>query len=424
VELRPFRAVRPAPPLAGRIPSVPYDVVDTAEARALAAGNPDSFLRVVRPEIQFDQDLPPGDPRAYGAAREALDAMRASGAMVSDPRPALYVYRLVREGRAQTGVVGVAPVADYEEGRIRRHELTRAEKELDRVRHTRALGAHPGLLFLAARPDARWRLALAAIADTAPVADFVAEDGVRHVVWRVDDAPGLERLRAVLRPIEPTYIADGHHRAAAYARVAREVEPPGEAGITVAVFPSDELTLLEYNRLVRDLAGKHPGAFLAAVAGAGFTVTPLPAAARPDRPRTFGMYVDGRWFRLEAPPAAPGEDPVQSLDVSVLATRLLGPVLRVGDPRSDPRIDFVGGGRGLLELARRVDAGDAAVAFALHPTRIEEVLAVADAGGVMPPKSTWFEPKLRSGLIVRVFEPRESDAAPDSADDSARLAEP
>ena len=408
MQLLPFPAVRPAPDLAARIPSLPYDVLDTAEARAIAAGDPYSFLHVVKPEIDLPDDVPHDDPRVYAGGRAAFDAMLARGWMVPDPAPSLYVYRLTRQGRAQTGVVGLVRVEDYEEGRIRRHELTRAAKELDRVRHTRTLGAHPGLVFLACRPAPALASALAAVADHGrPASDFVAGDGVRHTVWAVPDGDPRAVLEGALAGIDAFYIADGHHRAAAYARVAREAPMDGVPAFVAAVFPGDELTLLDYNRLVRDLGGKSPEAFLEAVADAGFRVTPSHAPVRPERPGVFGMHLGGRWFRLDlVRRPGPDADPVAALDVSVLSERLLRPVLGIADVRTDPRIDFVGGGRGVEELARRVTSGEAAVAFSLCATRLDDVFRVADAGGVMPPKSTWFEPKLRSGLLVHVFEPR------------------
>jgi uncharacterized protein (DUF1015 family) len=408
VQLLPFRAVRPAPDLTARIPSLPYDVLDTAEARAMATGDPYSFLHVVKPEIDLPDGVPHEDPRVYAGGRAAFDAMLTRGWMEADPVPALYVYRLTRQGRAQTGVVGLVRVEDYEEGRIRRHELTRPAKELDRVRHTRTLGAQPGLVFLACRPAPALASALAVVVDgSASLSDFVAGDGVRHTVWAVPEGGVRSAVEAALSGIDAFYIADGHHRAAAYARVAREAPVDDVPAFVAAVFPGDELTLLDYNRVVRDLDGRTPEAFLEAVMAAGFRVIPSHAPVRPERSGVFGMFLGDRWFRLDLV-RAPGEkaDPVASLDVSVLSERLLRPLLGIADVRTDPRIDFVGGGRGIEELARRVTTGDAAVAFSLCPTRLDDVFRVADAGGVMPPKSTWFEPKLRSGLLVHVFESR------------------
>ena len=402
-----YRAVRPAPAFASRIPSLPYDVLDTAEARALAAHDPYSFLHVVKPEIDLPEDVPHDDPRVYAGGRAAFDAMLRQGWMVPDPQPALYVYRLTREGRTQTGVVGLVAVDDYEGNRVKRHELTRADKELDRVRHTRALGAQPGLVFLASRPSPALASALAAAAAaTGPDADFTAADGVRHAVWAVS-GPGRAAIEAALGGIDAVYIADGHHRAAAYARVAREAPGIDVPAFAAALFPGDELTLLDYNRVILDLGGRTPEQFLEAVTAAGFRATSVDAPVRPTRPGVFGMYAGGRWFRLDlVSPPGPQADPVARLDVSLLSERVLRPVLGIEDVRTDRRIDFVGGGRGVAELARRVDTGTAAAAFSLCPTRLDDVFQVADSGGIMPPKSTWFEPKLRSGLLVHVFEPR------------------
>jgi uncharacterized protein (DUF1015 family) len=408
VQLLAFRAVRPAPALASRIPSLPYDVLDTAEARALAGDDLYSFLHVVKPEIDVPDDVPHDDPRVYAGGRAAFDAMLDRGWMVEDRQPALYVYRLTREGRTQTGIVGLVSVDDYEGNRVRRHELTRAVKELDRVQHTRALGAQPGLVFLACRPHPALAFALAAAAGAAaPDCDFVAADGVRHTVWAVPGGPARAAIESALGGIDAFYIADGHHRAAAYARVAREAPAVEVSAFVSAVFPADELTLLDYNRLVHDLGGRTAERFLEAVAAAGFRVSPSHAPVRPAQPGVFGMYLDGRWFRLDlvSPPGAQAT-PVARLDVSILSDRVLRPLLGIEDVRTDPRIDFVGGGRGVDELARRVNAGSAAAAFSLCATRLDDVFEVADAGGVMPPKSTWFEPKLRSGLLVHVFEPR------------------
>jgi uncharacterized protein (DUF1015 family) len=379
-------------------------VLDTDEARALAAGDPYSFLHVVKPEIDLPATVPHDDPRVYAGGRAAFDSMLERGWMIPDPRPALYVYRLERQGRAQTGVVGLVPVEDYESGRVRRHELTRADKELDRVRHTRALGAQPGLVFLACRPDPALARALAEAAAAPPDSDFVAADGVRHAVWAVPRGSAREAVEAALERVPHVYIADGHHRAAAYARVARDAAS-GEAAFVAALFPGDELTLLDYNRVVTELGGRTPAQFREALSEAGFRLTAAGAPVRPAQPGIFGMYLAGQWFRLDlVSPPGPQGDPVSRLDVSVLADRVLRPLLGIEDVRTDKRIDFVGGGRGVEELARRVDAGAAAAAFSLCATRLDDVFRVADSGGIMPPKSTWFEPKLRSGLLVHVFE--------------------
>jgi uncharacterized protein (DUF1015 family) len=392
MDVRPFRGLRPRADLASRIPSLPYDVLDSDEARKLAAGDPYTFLHVVKPEIDLDPSIDPHDERVYARGRANLDAMRASGWLVRDPRPAFYLYRLRMGPHTQTGIVGAASVADYVGGRIKRHEHTRPDKEDDRTRHTQALAAQPGPVFLAYRDRQDLDRIVEQGTSRPPDADFTAVDGVSHQLWVVDDPAEVALIEGALASVPASYVADGHHRAAAYARAE------GEKGRFLAVhFPASQLRILDYNRLVRDLNGRAVAAFLLEVQTQGFAIVNPWDAKRPPRKGTFGMYLGGAWRLLEA------TDP-EGLDVSILQDRLLGPVLGVGDPRTDPRIAFVGGGRGLGELERRVDSGEHAVAFALFPTSLDEVMAVADAGRVMPPKSTWFEPKLRSGMVVRLSD--------------------
>lgn len=405
--VKPFRGLRPAPAFAARIPSYPYDVIDSDEARGLAAGDPDTFLHVVKAEIDLDPSIPTDDDRVYAKARENFHALLASGRMVRDHRDAYYVYRLTMGDHTQTGIVGVASVDDYVGGRIRRHEHTRPDKELDRTRHARAIGAHAGPLFLAHRGSEALEAAAERIAAGPASADFTAPDGIRHTLWAATDPGLLGTIESAFRDLPSTYIADGHHRAAAYTRLALERRAEGKGAASdflLAVhFPAAQLRILDYNRLVRDLAGLDAATFLERVRGAGFGVHDAHAAKAPPRPGTFGLYLGGSWKLLEAIGPAP-TDPVRALDVSILADRILGPVLGIGDPRTDKRIEFVGGIRGTDELERRVDSGRFAVAFALHPTRMADVMAVADGGGVMPPKSTWFEPKLRSGMVVHLLD--------------------
>jgi uncharacterized protein (DUF1015 family) len=347
---------------------------------------------VVRPEIDLDPAIDPHDERVYAKGRANLDAMRASGWLVQDSRPAFYLYRLTMGPHRQTGIVGAAAVADYLAGRIKRHEHTRPDKEDDRTRHTRALGAQPGPVFLAYqdRPDVD-RL-VETLAARPPDVEFTAVDGIGHLLWVVDDPKDVAAIERALAGIPASYIADGHHRAAAYARAA------GEGGRFLAVhFPASQLRILDYNRIVADLNGLDTARFLLEAQSAGFDLVNPWEAKRPPRKGTFGLYLGGEWRLLEA------VDPV-GLDVAILQDRLLGPVLGVGDPRTDLRISFVGGGRGVEEIERRVDSRDLAAGFALFPTSLDEVMAVADAGEVMPPKSTWFEPKLRSGLVVRLLD--------------------
>jgi uncharacterized protein (DUF1015 family) len=409
VALRPFRALRPRPEMAARVASVPYDVVDRDEAAALAAGNPESFLHVTRPEI----DLPPGtDPHAeavYRAGAAALAGLIERGVLAEDAEPGLFVYRLVREGRAQTGVVGCCAVDDYDAGRIKKHEKTRPDKEDDRTRHALAVGAHVGPVFLTFRGDdpggGEILRRIAATAAGEPLYDFAAADGVAHTVWRVGDPAGMA---AAFGELPAAYVADGHHRAASASRVRaarREAgEPPGgEADVFLAaLFPAAELTILAYNRVVRDLGGLDREGFLRRL-GERLTVREGGAPEPPARGRV-SMVLDGRWYDLEVPPErVPAGDPVASLDAALLQSEVLGPLLGIDDPRTSDRIDFVGGGRGSAELERRVAARPGSVAFALYPLGVGQLLEVADAGRVLPPKSTWFEPKLRSGLLVHRF---------------------
>jgi len=413
MKVQPFRGLRPRADLASRIPSLPYDVIDSAEARLLARGDPYTFLHVVKSEIDLDPAIDPHDARIYAKARENFLAMRREGWLVRDPSPSYYVYRQRMGDHVQTGVVGAASVDDYLEGRIKKHEHTRPDKEDDRTRHTDAIGAHPGPVFLAYRDDPAMAASVEAAIAVVPAVEFVAADGVAHTLWIVDDPGAVARLETAFGRVPASYIADGHHRAAAYARVARirresagGAAPGSTANRFLAVhFPASGLQILAYNRLVRDLHGLDPSGLVRHLGGAGFdVVSPWPGKV-PRGAGTFGMYVAGSW-RLLVSRAETGveRDPVRRLDVAVLQDRVLTPILGVGDPRTDVRIRFSGGIRGVAELEQRVDSGEYAVAFALHPTSLDDVMRVADSGQVMPPKSTWFEPKLRSGMVVHLLD--------------------
>ncbi len=408
--VKPFRGFRPTPELTAKIPSVPYDVVTTAEARALARGNPHSFLRVIRPEIDLPAEMDPHDDRVYEKGRENFRSFLDLGWLVRDEKPAYYVWRLQAGDHVQTGLVGAAALSDYLDGRIKKHEHTRPDKEQDRARLINALSALPGPVFLTHRPDADLGAAISAAASATPMAHFTADDGVAHILWLVDAAQDTRRIERHFGEIGASYVADGHHRAAAAARVCSErlarLDRGGEepCRFFLAVhFPSDQLRVMDYNRVVRDLGGLTPTAFLRALGERGVSVSQDHTARRPPRRGTFGMYLDRRWYLLvpRAEPAA--QEAVARLDVSILTREILAPLLRIGDPRTDRRIDFVGGSRGMEELERRVTSGESAVAFALYPTSLDDVMRVADAGQVMPPKSTWFEPKLRSGLVVQTL---------------------
>ena len=405
--IRPFAGLRPAPGRAAEVAAPPYDVLSTEEARALAADNPWSFLHVSLPEI----DLPPGtDPHApevYRKAGENMDRMIDSGLLRRDPVPCYYAYRLTMDDCVQTGIAAAGAIAAYQSNRIRRHEFTRPDKVDDRARQIEAVNAQTGPVLVAHRPDPEVAGVLARATAPPPDIDLVARNGVGHTLWTISDAAEIDRLTAAFDAMDALYIADGHHRSAAAAQVAadRHAANPRHRGdepynaFLLVSFPADELRILDYNRVVRDLNGLTPKAALAAVR-TRFRVEASRKPVQPARPGGFGMYLDGRWYRLfPLDPPTPVDGVVKTLDVSVLAARLLGPVLNIGDPRLDSRIDFVGGIRGVEALQRRVDSGEMAVAFTLCPPGMADLLAVADTGEVMPPKSTWFEPKLADGLV-------------------------
>jgi uncharacterized protein (DUF1015 family) len=402
--LQPFRAVRPQPELASKVAAVPYDVVSRAEAAELARGNPHSFLHVGRSDIDLPEDTDPHDPRIYAKAREALERFLNQGVLVRDEEPALYLYRQIMNGRAQTGVVGCVHVDDYERDVIRKHEKTRQDKEDDRTRHVVTLNAHAEPVFLTYQGSGAVEKLTERVLTSRPLYDFTAADGVRHTVWRVaDPAPWVDAFRRV----PCAYVADGHHRCASAWRAGKERRSanPRHRGdeeynwFLAVLFPAGELAILPYNRVVRDLAGKSPAEVLRELSRVGrVTSTTQP---RPQRPGSFCCYLAGSWHLLELDEQTiDRRDPIGSLDVSLLQDRVLGPILEIGDPRTDKRIDFVGGIRGTDELKRRVDSGEMAIAFSLYPTTLDQLMAVSDAGAIMPPKSTWFEPKLRSGLFV------------------------
>lgn len=406
MRIRPFQALRPTPETAPRVASVPYDVVDTAEARALADGNPDSFLHVIRPEIDLPEGSDPHAPVVYAQAVDALNQLRARAVMVREREPSLYLYRQVMGEHAQTGLVACCHVQDYDAGLIKRHEKTRQEKEEDRTRHVLTLGANAGPVFLTYRDEPGVDALVAAATAEAPLMDLTSDDGVQHTVWRVSDPAGLV---AAIAAVPCAYVADGHHRSAAAARAARERQA-ANAGHTgeeeynwflTVLFPASQLNILPYNRCVVDLNGLTPEAFLEAVRSR-FEVTPTTTPA-PAEGRRACMYLAGSWYALAWQPAADA-DPVARLDVSVLQDCLLDPVLGIDDPRTNERISFVGGIRGTAELAARVDSGRDGVAFSMFPVTVEEMMAIADADAIMPPKSTWFEPKLRSGLLVHTLD--------------------
>lgn len=404
--IHPFAALRPRPEYAREVAALPYDVLSTDEARAMAADNPYSFLHVDKAEIDLPRETPPHDPSVYAKARENLDKLTHDGVLIQDDQPCLYIYRLTaHNGRSQTGLAACVDARAYDQGQIKKHELTRKDKEQDRVAHIQACSAHTGPIFMTyrARPETRARMRTQTEAH-APVYDFTAPDGVRHTVWVVNDPNAIQSLTDAFRDIPNLYIADGHHRSAAAARIAAEAQAGDAAEISrflSVIFPHDELTILDYNRLVRDLNGMDETAFLTALADT-FTVETATSPVKPSKWNEFGLYTHGQWRRLTYKAPTPA-DTVDKLPVSILQNALLAPVLAIGDPQTDTRIDFVGGARGTDGLSKRVDNGEMAAAFTVYPTTLQELMSVSDSGRIMPPKSTWFEPKLRSGLLIHRF---------------------
>jgi uncharacterized protein (DUF1015 family) len=406
--MKPFKALRPAPGYEEKVAALPYDVMTSDEARDMVKGNPYSFLHIDRAEIDLPPDTDPYSDAVYARARVNLDRMTAEGVFVEDDTPGYYIYRLTMDGRSQAGVVGCASIDDYLEDRIKKHELTRAEKESDRIRHVDTLDANTGPIFLTCRPHAALADVIAECMTGAPLYDFTADDGVGHTVWAVDGGAAA-RIRGIFDGIPALYIADGHHRCASAVRVGekRRAENPAHTGdeeynfFLSVVFPADQLRILDYNRVVTDLNGMDTDGFLLALS-ANFAVAPYEGEGQPKpaEKHEFGLYVDGRWYRMSALAGIWDDtDPVSRLDVSILQENVLTPLLGIEDPRTDKRIDFVGGIRGLAELERRARE-DMKAAFAMYPTTMDDLMDIADAGLIMPPKSTWFEPKLRSGLFI------------------------
>ena len=402
--ISPFAGLRPLAERAADVVAPPYDVLNSDEARARAQGRPWSFLHISKAEIDLPAGTDPYAPQVYTRAAENLRHMLDAGVLVRDSQPCYYIYRLRMGKHVQTGLVAAASIEAYDSNRIRRHEFTRPAKEDDRVRQIEALDAQTGPVLLACRSEPVVNELLARVTNDAPEVDLVADDGIGHTLWVVSDRMLVDDITRHFDAMRALYIADGHHRSAAASRVAAGRGLRGDAATFLTViFPHDQMLILDYNRVVRDLHGLSAENFLAQL-GDRFSITPSIVPVSPDQPGTFGMYLPGQWYVLQIDSGRIPDDPVGRLDVSLLANNLLAPVLGLDDPRTDPRIDFVGGIRGLQELERRVDSGEMAAAFAMHPTRMEDLMAVADAGEVMPPKSTWFEPKLADGLVSLVID--------------------
>ena len=406
--IKPFYCIRPTAELAHRVAALPYDVYNRSEAKAVVAKDALSFLNIDRAETQFPDDVDTYADCVYAKAAELLNARIEDGTFVTDTTTNYYIYELTMDGRTQTGIVACASIDDYMNNVIKKHENTRADKEEDRIRHVDTCNAQTGPIFLAYRRNETIYSVVAKTKQNAPLYDFISEDGITHRVFVISDATDVKAVSDAFASIDSIYIADGHHRAASAVKVGlkRRLENPGFDGteefnfFLSVLFPEDELKILPYNRVVKDLNGLTKEAFLDRIAQ-DFDVEKLGSEAfQPVKKGTFGMYLDNSWYCLTAKDALQQiTDPVESLDVSLLQDYLLAPILGIGDPRTDKRIDFIGGIRGLGELERRV-AEDMTVAFSMYPTSIGELFAVSDAGRLMPPKSTWFEPKLRSGLFI------------------------
>ncbi|MBU0501564.1 MAG: DUF1015 family protein [Gammaproteobacteria bacterium] len=410
--IKPFPGLRPAAGRAAEVAAPPYDVMNAEEAREMVRGKPWSFLHISRPEVDLPEGIDPYAPEVYAKAAENLQRMLSEAVLVRDPRPCYYVYRLTMAAHVQTGLVAAASVAAYDAGRIMKHEFTRPAKEDDRVRQIDALNAQTGPVFLVYPSMAAVDSVLSETTKNAPSVDIIGEGNVRHELWVLDDEQTLAGLTRSFDAMAALYVADGHHRSAAASRVAaaRKAANPAHGGeesynyFLSVIFPHNQMRIMDYNRVVRDLNGLDEAGFLAKV-GDRFSVQASETPVKPIKPAQFGMYLGGRWYRLELDGQyIPQQDPVARLDVSLLADNLIDPILGISDPRRDDRIDFVGGIRGLEGLTKRVDSGEMRVAFALYATRMEDLMAVADAGEVMPPKSTWFEPKLADGLVSHMLE--------------------
>jgi uncharacterized protein (DUF1015 family) len=403
--VKPFKALRPQAQLAKQVASKPYDVLSSAEAKTAAQGNPSSFLHITKSEIDLPESVDVHDAAVYEQAKENLAAFMQRDILFVEAKPCYYIYQLIMDGRSQTGLVCVSSVDDYENGIVKKHEFTRPEKELDRINHIRVSGAQTGNVFLAYRSNDNVDALINGWKKTkSPVYDFTADDGVQHTVWIVNDDKSIAKISALFeKEIPCTYIADGHHRAASAAKVREVAGTPAADYFLTTLFPSNQLQIMDYNRVVKDLNGLTPKGFIKELSKQ-FKVELVPQGPyKPESLHDFGLYMDKNWYKLTAKPNSYTTDPIGVLDVTILQHNVLDKLLGIKDPRTDKRIDFVGGIRGLGELEKRVNSGEMAAAFSLYPVTIDQLFDIADSGDVMPPKSTWFEPKLRDGLLTHLI---------------------
>ena len=407
--IRPFECVRPCERVADRVAALPYDVYNRQEACEVVKKEPLSFLKIDRAETQFDESVDTYAPQVYQKAKELLEKAIADGTFITDTDRCYYIYELTMDGRSQTGIVACASIDDYQNNVIKKHENTRADKELDRITHVDTCSAQTGPIFLAYRANQVIDKEVDRVKQSPSIYNFVSDDGIRHQVWKIADKAAVENIKNAFEKIDSIYIADGHHRAASAVKVGlkRRKNNPDYTGeeefnyFLSVLFPDEQLMILPYNRVVKDLNGYTKEQFMEKIAQ-NFDITESDGHVMPDNKGTFGMYITGKWYRLTAKKEIMSEDPVDGLDVAILQNNLLEPVLGIHDPKTDSRIDFVGGIRGLDELEKRCNE-DCVLAFSMYPTSIKELFDVADAGKLMPPKSTWFEPKLRSGLFIHRF---------------------
>jgi uncharacterized protein (DUF1015 family) len=405
---KPFKAFRPKPELAAEVAAKPYDVLNSEEARIEAEGHPYSFLHVGKPEIDLPSDIDIHSEPVYLKAKENLDKLLKEQVLIEDPKASFYLYAQTMDGRTQYGFVGVASVDDYWNDVIKKHEKTRKDKEEDRANHVRYTNSHSGPIFLTFHDNDELQTIINNVSSHKPNIDIITADSIRHQVWVIDEDALITKISEIFKNMKNLYVADGHHRSAAAAIVGRErqLANPNHKGdeeynfFLAVAFPASHLKILDYNRVVKDLNGLSKNDFLEKIRE-NFLITEVANQFKPEKKGQFGMYLDGKWYKLEAKTEITSvKDPVEKLDVSILQKYVLSAILGINDPRTDKRIDFVGGIRGLSELEKRVNSGEMAVAFALYPTSIKELMDIADAGQIMPPKSTWFEPKLRDGLFV------------------------